>query len=83
MDNKMNLHTLIENYGFVVHTDQELGFIFSWNGFATVNVFTIMTSGDYFCIDTLTDYHIRDVKEAADVALDSCLSVHNEIIEAA
>jgi hypothetical protein len=82
-ENPMTVHEILENYGFIVHTDENLGFTIAWNGSATFNIFEVRGDRGYRNIDTITDYDVRDVKQAADVAFDYCRMIHNEMLEVA
>lgn len=79
----MKLHTIIEDFGYIVHTDEDLDFIVAWNGSATFNIFESRVERGYRCIDTITDYDVRNVQQASDVAFDYCRMVHKEMMEAA
>lgn len=79
----MTVHEILENYGYIVHTDEDLGFTVSWNGSATFNIFERRADRGYRCIDCITDYDVRNVVQAADVAFEYCRMVHNEMLEAA
>jgi len=68
----MTLRQIVNSYGFVVHVDEELGLVFAWNGFATLNVLVDHTDGDYRSRDCFTSYDMTTPELARQEALSYC-----------
>lgn len=52
---KMRINDVLE-YGFLIHSDDDLGFYFTWNGYSTFNVFYETKPGEFDCADTFTSH---------------------------
>lgn len=50
---KMRIADVLE-LGFLIHSDDDLGFYFTWNGYSTFNVFYEMKPGEFDCADCFT-----------------------------
>ena len=71
----MTLRQIVNSYGYIVHADEELGLVFAWNGFATLNVLAERAESGYRCVDTYTDYAMTTPQQARQEAMSFCQNV--------
>lgn len=80
---KYTIIEAVQEFGPIVHVDEDLGFIFCWNLSHTFNILTAF-NGLYQVADAFQNYDIERSAKLAEViecCISYCINLHDELNE--